>query len=1366
MASQLTPTSTNTFRTIPGRNVTRRWKEANTVDYGGDGWGDDEYSDPTMQDPRGQGLGSSSSQLSYQNPPAQYHPSDRSATMRSIDRPSFGQSSTGRRSFDQGDERRNFASHVSGFQEGPYPTALRQPFPEPQHDNEYQGFEPQMHDLRGPPLLHIQTNARSSSRERGGPYSAPYYGPDSRMNQHPDPRAGPFSAAIPHSGSVRSQSGSRPGAEVFGRHESPARPGSRASQSSSPARQQLPPRKSSLSQENPPPDVYAATVEPLKSGTPPSNATVGPKPLPFLRPIDIWKRHEEEQNERRLQESSKPSFDSSTGKDRGGSVPPDSKDVRSSENPSNGPDTLVDSTEKDQTPPLKTVLDPVVERKSEYGFENILQQATPKDTSTIPPSTAPDTSTIPPSTSPDISTIRPSGSLDTSMIPPSTAPEIKDSDPASATSEYSNRPDPVTTASLHSSPSVQERQGPLRELSMDPMTTMPPLLPTVRVMSGFGSDFFPGGQSGQTEEASVAPAIPTKEVPAVPSKDSPASSMKDTSTITSQSTTVPTSLHHNTSHGYRSMVEQALEESQREPPTPISAADTLPRSNSASTYIISPIVSRSISQPMLPVQMSQTPTPDEPTDQSPFAATPAADADSQEEPPPVPFKHDYRRDNATPIPNNSPARKLVNVMASYEPKAEPGTKLSATPNVIAANPNQGSEGPTPSISVGEVRPPEDRPSRFDKPLPPADQASPDARSASTDYRDLPSQRKQFNARMGITTGSPLTPGAPSPISRSDSPGKGTVRDIAERLESRSGRSSPVVSDSSRPMQNRMESFRPSIPGGWQSSSTNTPQQGSRAISPEPTNSMRPEMRYQTETTESQIPRAGPPTSEHQDNTTTSAFAAFSGYGPPQIQNVPNVTHRQIDDESQSTQSVSRDEPNNSEIHESASVPPIGLAHPSLDSHPPPPLPKDTPREFGGPQSTEEYFPAPLKTNRSAETRATGRSSLQTDHAQDISPNEENNDRLRQEIEQSLTPRSSQAVPAVPEQPGKGPVLEQAGVSGSLPDRYPGDNALPQKESYWNGSKNAAAETVSGENSVKGNPAKSGDDYPKPGFLEQRFSWETEQDPSSATLPQPPSNIGDIATPTANQDQDPGFSTGSPETIRASDRAKSPGNPEASSSDALAGPSAAAAFVAVPLAVSALTPPSSDAPSTPFKGKSPGTSQTPVRDPGGINQPSTSFPMGSSPSSTVHAGQALPAIPRSETQEIPFRDILSMKNPDDKMRAYSANRLHFTASDGRLQRWLQFMGQKSPDNANILASNGKLSRDQVDTLQSYKPSPAKPNLSRLTSGTFSGPSTSGSGAKQIQDGKRLVAAAGKLSSRLLAKGKDKLRTASAGDKVDH
>lgn len=1303
------------YRTVPNRNVTKRWKEAHAVDYEG-GWGDEDYDEPVppAQEARDPGWGP---WMAHPNAAGGFYPQSRAGNpspMRGAggpsydqgpsrpsfdqgrERPSFEQS-RGRPSFDHGDERRMFSSNPGGF-EGPYPTAQRSPFPEPRHGFEPE-HDPQFRGPRGPPPLHIQTGARPHSNERG-PYSAAagWHGPDRRMNQYSEPWGpGPYSAG-PAPGGQRSQSSGRPPpGEILARHESPVRPGSRGSQGSSPARIPHPPRKSSLSQQNPPPEMVNMSAAPQPEPTVPHPATqaADAKPLPFLRPIDIWNRHKEE-SERQSQASSRPSLDSSVSRD-----PPVSTHSKD--------DQPVDVDEHADSGAQKPALDPVVERKSEQGLENqVLQEDNPEQ----------------PSTQFTVTSATP--------LP---------SEPPSATSDYSNYVD-RSNASIYSSPSFREPKPDLQQTTIaeQPKTFSGPLLPNVNRVSSFGNDFFDRARSSPRDTAA-----PQSKAETVSSKAEPTSSEK---TVTGPDSS-QSKIGRSDSQGYRSLVEQAFDESEREPPTPFSTSNTVNRSDSASTSEISPIFSRTGA--LHSIQETLAAPPIEPTiHEEPDSGTSPQyqeDMTAPNEQSQLPIKPGFRQEQNPPGRANSPARgpPVVSTSDATAPESAILLSTSAMPGSSQTEDASATEQPPqPRITTEPQQMDPSTESKVSSLGLSAGSAEPESKSASDEYREWQAQRQKFNAKMGIQD----TPsvGSPSPISRSESPTKGTVRDLAEKLESQSGRSSPHSIDLGRPANARLESFRPVLPGGWQSYTTNasTPRETPRETPPP----VKPAV-TRMETSDSQIPRAGPP--QREDHPSTTAFAAaavagsalagaFSAMSPSKHgddqENLSEVSYG--DSHTSTSQVASEAGQSMASVQDSPTTPKAEPPSP----RPPSPLPKDTPQLEGAAERTDDYFPAPLRTSKSGESKTPNRS-FQPGSVGETSPDVEDNDRLQQEIVQSLTPRSSvnDQLLAAASEPFDEPLSEGRSLANQ--------SDAPNKEEH---------QTISTK------AVHQADAAPRPGLLDQRFSWETDEEPAAAQ----PTSVSH-GEPSSQVSRDPDSGIPLPKQFQAPD----PAEPQLTSQSSRPATSIDPSGVATQSTTSSATAP-------------PGIES--------VTQPPAAPPKESSPISTVRDGPTDQITPTPNTytagsrtdtlnnstppssavtKEIPLRRIMEMDRPEDKWRAFASNRQHFAGSDRGLEQWIQAMGKQSAASAAILARNGALSAQQNEKLQNYKHSPSKNVLGRLTSDNFRSDSGS-TGTKLLQeDSKRLVAAAGKNVAKagsrakgFLAKSKDKLRTASAGDKVDH
>ena len=483
------------------------------------------------------------------------------------------------------------------------------------------------------------------------------------------------------------------------------------------------------------------------------SASGASKQLPFVRPADIYRRMQEEKEKERLsQESSRPSMDSILGKP--------------TERPGTGKPQESDSSQR-----LKPMLDPVAERKSEYGMEGI----TPNERARAQ-----------------------------SKPPTSSAKRF----------EFQNRP-PDSSHGLKSS--------------------LGSMLPDVSRVSGFGESF---GQSffGSGEDKDGSTDLIMHEA-----GPSTASKAQDTTPSPSDR-----DLRNQPSLGFTSAVHQSFDSAQDQvPPTPSSAAgSTVGRSTSAGTSTVSPIISRGPStatdnfQPRLPAidDVSTRPIAEgmERKDVRPISSesrgTPSQtarkpspsnlSAKSKSTPPPG-FIPGHRRDMSTPSPDNSPARIPAVKSNIQTDDAKIGELATATPI-------------------------EARPSTLDTFQPDQNGAvmgrGPDQMQSFSSQPFTLNTHTQENALFGKNDqkASPV-----SPRDREESPGSGTrVRNLADKFEGdsrpgsahsttpRAGALRPGIQHGDdlappRPLADRNDSFRPHLPGGWESSASLAPAAGLR-----------------------------------------------------------------------------------------------------------------------------------------------------------------------------------------------------------------------------------------------------------------------------------------------------------------------------------------------------------------------------------------------------------------------------------------------------------------------------------------------------------------------------------------------------------
>ncbi len=1243
------------------RAVTKKWKEASQANYGGDDWGDDDddgdygYNEPPAA------VSAGSQRHPGWGPQGQTYPSNPSVTNPSPSR------SVGRQSFDRGDERRYFSGAGVGF-ESPHPTTQRAPFPESQPD-----FDPPQ-NFRPQPPLQVNTHGQSA-------HPPPPFRPSSRgQQQYPSHPNAPFSApgGYPHQ---RSNSGHRsnPG-DVHQRRESPVRPDSRASNNSA---RYFPPRKSSLSQQQPPPDMpgqFPESKQPSHTATPPSTEA---KALPFIRPSDIYKRMEEErEKERRSQESSRPSLDLATNQPRDNSA-----DARSatSETKDDVSATLEDT---DSTRRLKPTLDTVPERKSEYGFENMLKHA------------------------------------DTDHPPHKPQDGSVNRHPTNASSVYTDRPDPVSASTGSRDDSPQGNEEPYSASSYQ--HNLPPL----GTVSSLGSDI----GSSLTAATATRADEPDRPPPPVPDKDT-ASHLPVSSDPHSEN------VSHAPSLGYRSAVEHAFDQSQGQYPlSPVSGDQSLPRSNSASTSEISPIISRRQDRPRGPSGplVTEQSIPEEPNSghsrMLSDSTIKAAEDSRYNQPLPAPpaLHSGYRRDRTPPSRDNSPAKQPLNVQAAPGPKPGYGV-LGSTEDIHQEVGDKGIRGRTGPSNAAPASGPSGLPSL----------TSPTSNNSTTsdEYKEWQDQRKQFNARFGIQDSNPTTPGVPSPISRTESPSKGSVKDMAQKYETNSGRNTPMyvaTSDylSARPApQSRLESFRPQIPGGWQSS-TATPQLGTPNLEPvKPPQPPRLTDQRRFESTDS-LPTARAPQNwqEERNGPARTAFAAAAAAGDALAGAFSGTafSHQRQESPEHSDGEESWERSPASSVHDpdtsvytrdfgaAANVKDNSVVPPTPMSVPPTPLSKDMPVASPPPmkfaptttsqQSTrseeepqrEDYFPAPLRTSRSTDVNETKRPlPLSVQHDEETSMHGYN-EQLQQDIVKSLTPTL---------------VNVDAQTDQRMEEQTPAkshDAAAGVYDSTQAGDRHATPLPTGPQTP----PGPTAADAPRRPFIEQRFSWEAEPQVTSASaLGKRPTEEAAPTIPSKTTSP----STASPITPRAVERLSSlasvPGSHEMSSPK------------------SATTP-------RPLSEEETMAPPTVLKDTG----PSAAFTPRSNRSSTHH--------------ELPFRKILAMENQQQRIQAFNTSRDSYTHSDGMLDQWIHSM--QTPEHADVFQSSGQV-----------KPNVAtSPNAPHRFSPNRPLPSIGGSKLMQT-DGKKLMDASKRLGGKtgvaakgLFAKSKDKWRSVSAGEKVAH
>ncbi|KAK3943915.1 hypothetical protein QBC46DRAFT_375705 [Diplogelasinospora grovesii] len=181
-----------------------------------------------------------------------------------------------------------------------------------------------------------------------------------------------------------------------------------APQGAGPVSTRFPPRKSSMGPYDAPDFVDSARQSVSSSGpgsshkpwvearsAPPSSAKspVSPtsKPLPFIRPSDIYRRMEEEkEKERRSMDSGRPSLDNVFGRGNERVQSPARAQAETGDQKWQAGVGLEEGAECNRSPSVGLGLAPVAERKSEYGIEGLLASYESEEPTIAPASSAQD----------------------------------------------------------------------------------------------------------------------------------------------------------------------------------------------------------------------------------------------------------------------------------------------------------------------------------------------------------------------------------------------------------------------------------------------------------------------------------------------------------------------------------------------------------------------------------------------------------------------------------------------------------------------------------------------------------------------------------------------------------------------------------------------------------------------------------------------------------------------------------------------------------------------------------------------------------------------------------------------------------------
>ena len=1057
------PTS---FNTNINRAKTKKWLDAAKYSYDGDDWGDvddyDEYGGYNEPDPppkptglrqRGQsatqppqeGYGAGSEV--YQSPVDGRQPYDNiSGTPphqqyggRSITNPqSSGQPAVLRKnSFDQGDERRAFSA--GGPQTGiGGPTTVSNPTPLPQapytasqdfqrspmHPNQQMQAQPNV----ARPDIHIPTRSSMDAQSRhsdqppsaGSALRGPQFLDQQRQGSRTHSMTSNNSSLDFHNRRDFSPSAIPPPLHTRGSPSPHSNPDSRSSS-------RHPPRKSSLSQENPPTLPFPTQGPPLTTASdleedlPVARERAGSsgagKPLPFVRPADIYKRMQEEkekEKERKSQESSRPSMDSVIVKQNDPPIP-------------NKP--------QESEPPqrLKPTLEPVSERKSEYGMEGL--------------------------------------NINEPMGPEERRP---------TTSKKFELPNRASNTS--SKPST---------------SSLPQMLPDVSRVSGFGESFFGStGTSGGSLSDTVLNFAGASSQP--PSQEP-------------RQTAPEQDLRNQPSLGFTSAVHQAFDKAEEQvPPTPSSATgSTVGRSASGGTSAVSPIISRgpSAATGRLPgIADVTTPTIAEGSDESNSRPRSSGSpstlrqygrgssptqgmAPEPAESPPQSFIPGHRRNLSTPSPDNSPART---------PEVESIRQLRQPQEVeiAAATPTDAGFSTSSSSQNSEI-------AQEDHPV---GSRAPEAPLATSNHQTLDTHADASNSSAMPDQTLPSTPASQHRRNRTDSSSSNRVRNLADKFESGSRPSSAhsttprasLLSNATqkkdeipppRPIADRLESFRPHLPGGWESSASIVPAPAakgleSRAIRQKPEqidSSAAFEPSSTTTSTEpdddQSISLSKPPSSVSQNkDATKEAFSALVEAGSAltgAFAAAVGMDHHESSTESTADKQAFRGEPevrrpdtrdrdrsthSNTVVHPEASrafLP--DMTNDEMSSEAPTPLPQNAETRPNATSKDPEYFPPPLSVHNASATHTTNFRDTSPAKQQptlpllttDTKSGQYESDRLRKEIVRELTPMSP-SEPTTAETDYSNYQDSKVSTSPSLSRPGHESGVIPKEyESYWN-----------------------------------------------------------------------------------------------------------------------------------------------------------------------------------------------------------------------------------------------------------------------------------------------------------------------------
>lgn len=403
MPTSQAASAASSYKTNMNRTKTRKWVEAKVQNYDGDDWGNDEYDD----------YDDGNDQYDEPEPPPSSTTRTAGPGLRQPGQTGYQLPSS--RTFPQSTAASSLSSNPGSRVFGP--SAPRGP--------------------SGHPSLHVQTQSAASATA-SPPYAIESAFP-ATVSSRPNEPSGPFTA-----GPTLASTPSRfpPRKSSMGQHDRPD------------LSDTIPPKHDSRpgSSSGNRPGVDQRSVSPGQASAPAA------KPLPFVRPSDIYKRVEAEKEKERLSiDSERASMDGIHGRAEGVASPTQFRSSMEQHRRT----SLESHDGSEPTRVRKPSLAPVAERKSEYGMDGFLVT----DPTNQPPA------------------IREPATMN---------PEL---------SRLQNEPNDAIKADLAKS----------RRFSTSPQ------LPSLTRVSGFGDDFFSGSRSHSPKDKVDTMAVPIQTIKTQPS---------------------------------------------------------------------------------------------------------------------------------------------------------------------------------------------------------------------------------------------------------------------------------------------------------------------------------------------------------------------------------------------------------------------------------------------------------------------------------------------------------------------------------------------------------------------------------------------------------------------------------------------------------------------------------------------------------------------------------------------------------------------------------------------------------------------------------------------------------------------------------